>query len=135
MVVLHAGGDATLAGGFTYLVAPTITSLDVTSGPESGGTAELSEVGFVKYDVLGLNNLPVIADGNIVLDGATATTHGAVYSKEAFIYVVSYEPENWVVYDDSLRGWEIGIVHDYAMVEEDGQYGRYMYFDTPTPTS
>ncbi len=83
---------------------------------------------------LKLYNLPVIADGNIELL-ATTTTHGAVYSKETFIYVVSYEPENWVVYDDSLRGWEIGIVHDYAMVEEDGGYGRDMFFEYAVPTS
>ena len=81
-----------------------------------------------------LYNLPVLADGNITIDSGI-DTYGAVYSKEAFIYVVSYEPENWVVYDDSLRGWEIGIVHDYAMVEEDGTYGRYMFFDSPTPSS
>ena len=82
-----------------------------------------------------LYNLPVLSDGNIILDVSTATTHGAVYSKEAFIYVVGYEPENWVVYDDSLRGWEIGIVHDYKMVEEDGTYGRDMFFETTEPTS
>ncbi len=81
-----------------------------------------------------LYNLPVLADGNISID-SEIDSYGAVYSKEAFIYVVSYEPENWVVYDDSLRGWEIGIVHDYKMVEEDGGYGRYMLFDSPTPSS
>ncbi len=83
---------------------------------------------------LKLYNLPVLADGNLVIDSSN-TTYGAVYSKEAFIYVVSYEPENWVVYDDSLRGWEIGIVHDYKMVEEDGTYGRYMRFENTKPTS
>ncbi|KKK52661.1 hypothetical protein LCGC14_3102650, partial [marine sediment metagenome] len=81
-----------------------------------------------------LYNLPVLADGNISID-SEIDSYGAVYSKESFIYVVSYEPENWVVYDDSLRGWEIGIVHDYKMVEEDGGYGRYMLFDSPTPSS
>jgi DNA-directed DNA polymerase III PolC len=34
----------------------------ISSWAESGNTAELSEVGLVKYDILGLNNLPVIAD-------------------------------------------------------------------------
>lgn len=84
---------------------------------------------------LKLYNLPVLADGNIELITATTTTHGAIYSKEAFIYVVGYEPESWVVYDDSLRGWEIGIVHDYKMVEEDGSYGRDMFFEYAIPTS
>ena len=82
-----------------------------------------------------LYNLPVLADGNIVLNTTLTYAHGAIYSKEAFIYVVGYEPENWTVYDDSLRGWEIGIVHDYKMVEEDGTYGRDMYFEYAIPTT
>lgn len=84
---------------------------------------------------LKLYNMPVLADGNITIATATATSYGAIYSKMAFIYVVGYEPENWVVYDDSLRGWEIGIVHDYKMVEEDGSYGRALYFETAEPSS
>jgi DNA polymerase-3 subunit alpha len=34
----------------------------ISSWAESGNSAELSEVGLVKYDILGLNNLPIIAD-------------------------------------------------------------------------
>lgn len=34
----------------------------ISSWAESGSSAELSEVGLVKYDILGLNNLPVICD-------------------------------------------------------------------------
>lgn len=34
----------------------------ISAWAESGGTAELSAVGLVKYDILGLNNLPVISD-------------------------------------------------------------------------
>jgi DNA polymerase-3 subunit alpha len=34
----------------------------ISSWAESGNTAELSQVGLVKYDILGLNNLPIIAD-------------------------------------------------------------------------
>ena len=34
----------------------------ISSWAESGNAAELSKVGLVKYDILGLNNLPVIAD-------------------------------------------------------------------------
>lgn len=34
----------------------------ISSWAESGDAAELSAVGFVKYDILGLNNLPVISD-------------------------------------------------------------------------
>ncbi len=82
-----------------------------------------------------LFNSPVFGDGNIVITAATETAYGALFSKAAFIYVVGWEPDTWTVYDDSLRGWEIGIVADYKMVEEDGTYGRYMFFECAAPTS
>jgi len=81
-----------------------------------------------------LYGVPIFRDANATIDSET-DSYGAIYSKSAFIYVTGYEIENWVVYDDSLRGWEIGIVHDYAMVQEDGTYGRYLLFDAGTPTS
>ncbi len=34
----------------------------VSSWAESGNTSELSQVGLVKYDILGLNNLPIVSD-------------------------------------------------------------------------
>jgi len=81
-----------------------------------------------------LYGVPIFRDANASIDSSD-DTYGAIYSKSAFIYVTGYEIENWMVYDDSLRGWEIGIVHDYAMVEEDGTYGRYLLFDATAPTS
>ena len=66
---------------------------------------------------------------------ASNDSYGAVFSKMAFIYLVGWEPETWVEEDKSLRGWEIGIVSDYAMVEEDGTYGRYLLFGASAPTS
>ena len=36
--VATEGGSATLAGGFTYVDAPTLTSVSPTTGPTSGGT-------------------------------------------------------------------------------------------------
>jgi len=84
--------------------------------------------------IIKMNGIPVFHDSNIPI--ATATyAYSALYSKEAFIYVVGWEPDTWIVYKDSLRGWEIGIVADYAMVEEDGGYGRYLYFSAAAPTS
>jgi len=84
--------------------------------------------------IVKMNGIPVFHDSNIPI--ATATyAYSALYSKSAFIYVVGWEPDTWIVYDDSLRGWEIGIVADYAMVEEDGGYGRALYFSAAAPTS
>lgn len=81
-----------------------------------------------------LFGVPIFTDGNISID-SEADAYGAIISKEAFIYLVGWEPDNWVREDESLRGWEIGIVADYAMVEEDGTYGRYLLFDATAPTS
>ena len=81
-----------------------------------------------------LFGVPIFSDGNIALTSAS-DAYGAVFSKMAFIYLVGWEPDTWVEYDGSLRGWEIGIVADYAMVEEDGTYGRYLLFAATVPTS
>lgn len=83
-----------------------------------------------------LFNTPMYASGHIAaLSGTTNACYGAVFSDMAFIYLVGWEPENWLEEDKSLRGWEIGIVADYAMVEEDGTYGRSLYFNYSAPTS
>ena len=62
-----------------------------------------------------LFNTAIFATGNITADTAD-DAYGAVFSKMAFIYLVGWEPENWVEEDKSLRGWEMGIVADYAML-------------------
>jgi hypothetical protein len=81
-----------------------------------------------------LFGVPVFSTGNISVDSLD-DAYGAVFSKLAFIYLVGWEPDTWVEYDGSLRGWEIGIVADYGMVEEDGTYGRALLFDATAPTS
>lgn len=83
-----------------------------------------------------LFNTAMFATGNIdAVAGTTNAAYGAVFSKMAFIYLVGWEPENWLEEDKSLRGFEIGIVADYSMVEEDGTYGRALYMNLSAPTS
>ena len=82
-----------------------------------------------------LYGLPIFSTGRISVNAATDDAYGAVFSKLAFLYLVGWEPDTWVEEDKSLRGWEIGIVADYSMVEEDGTYGRYLYFDAAAPTA
>ena len=79
-----------------------------------------------------LYSVNIFGDGNIT---AGSAAYGALFAPEAFIYLVGWEPENWVEEDKSLRGWEIGVVADYSMVEEDGTYGRAMLFTAIAPTS
>jgi len=76
----------------------------------------------------------VYSTGRISVDSSN-DAYGATFSKSAFIYLVGWEPDTWLEEDGSLRGWEMGIVADYGMVEEDGTYGRYLYFTSAAPTS
>jgi len=81
-----------------------------------------------------LYGIPIYIAGNI--DASTVTTvYGAVFSKLTFIYLVGWEPETWLEEDGSLRGWELGVVADYACVEEDDNYGIQMLFDGTAPTT
>ena len=81
-----------------------------------------------------LFNVPIFHDGNISIDSED-DAYSAVYSKLAFIYLVGWSPDTWIEEDKSLRGWEIGIVADYGMVEEDDSYGRYILCDASAPTA
>ena len=109
--------------GHPYLLHPLV---DAISQPSTSNMPPEFQMSVLQRHFLGMDKLygvPLFRDANASID-SSADSYGAIYSKAAFIYVTGYEIENWVVYDDSLRGWEIGIVHDYAMVEEDGTYGR-----------
>lgn len=104
------------------------------------GTNNLSDMVFDKA-LLGkfrgrdkLFGSPIFVTGNIQPTSSNYA-YGCIASKMCFIYLVGWEPDTWVEEDKSLRGWEIGIVADYAMVEEDDNYGRYMYFNCAEPTS
>src|SRR3990167_782089 len=92
---------------------------------------------FLQYYFRGTEKLfatPIFVTGNIAADTAD-DAYGAVFSKMAFIYLVGWEPENWIEEDKSLRGWEIGVVADYDMVEEDGTYGRALLYDAAAPVA
>jgi len=117
-----------------YLLHPLVDAISVpgTSHMPAGFQESVLREHFVAIDKL--YGIPIFRDANASID-SSGDSYGAIYSKSAFIYITGYEIENWLVYKDSLRGWEIGIVHDYAMVEEDGTYGRYLLFDATAPTS
>lgn len=79
-----------------------------------------------------LYGVPIYSDGNIT---AQSAGYGAIFSPMAIIYLIGWEPENWIEEDKSLRGWEIGIVADYNMVENDDSYGRAMLGANTAPTN
>jgi len=105
--------------------------------PSTNNFPQTTQDEYLSYYFRGTEKLfatPMYVTGLITPD-ASDDAYGAVFSKDAFIYLVGWEPENWLEEDKSLRGWEIGIVADYGMVEEDGTYGRALLFDAATPTS
>jgi hypothetical protein len=110
---------------------------DIKTALVTNGMADVVQVAALKNKWRGnepLYGIPIYIAGNI--DASTvSTTYGAVFSKMAFMYVVGWEPDTWMEEDGSLRGWEIGIVADYACVEEDDGYGIYMLFDATAPTT
>jgi hypothetical protein len=79
-----------------------------------------------------LYGYPIYVDQNIT---SGTSCYGALFSKYAFIYIVGWEPETWMEYDSSLRGWELGVVTDFDTVEDDDTYGRALLFDASVPTS
>lgn len=120
---IHEIVDEIVTPGASYAVFPPEYQLDLLKNYFRGADK--------------LFNVPIFSDGNLTrtLSGATYSTYGAIISRMALIYLVGWEPENWVEEDKSLRGWEIGIVADYGAVEEDGTYGRYLQFYSTAPTS
>jgi hypothetical protein len=60
VVVTTAGGSATKAGGFTYVAAPTVTTVTPSSGPIAGGTA---------ITIAGTN----LTGATVTIDGKPAT--------------------------------------------------------------
>ncbi|WP_188054202.1 Ig-like domain-containing protein [Sphingosinithalassobacter sp. CS137] len=73
VAVTTPGGSDSLANGYTYLAAPTATSISPTSGPASGGTiATITGTGFVAGATsvtIGGTTLPA---GSVTVAGATS---------------------------------------------------------------
>lgn len=60
VVVTTAGGQGKLAGGFTYVKAPTITGVDTKVGPLAGGTkVKVTGSGYVTGVEVSLGGKPV----------------------------------------------------------------------------
>jgi hypothetical protein len=67
VVVTQAGGSATLPGGFTYQVAPTLASITPVSGPATGGT-------IVTMTGSGFASGATVSVGGVAATGCTVTS-------------------------------------------------------------
>ena len=72
VVITTPAGSATLTGGFTYLAAPTITSLSVSSGPLAGGRSSV------------LSGTGLTGTTGITIGGAAATLGSITDTSVAF---------------------------------------------------
>ena len=107
VLVTTTGGSANLLNAFEYVAAPTISSLSVTSGPTTGGTAVTingTNLGYASYVTIGGLSASIISNTStsIVLTtpsstaGAkdvTVTTIGGTATLNAgYTYVAPFSP-------------------------------------------
>ena len=71
--------------------------------------------------------MPVYQDGNIDAD-ASGDGIGAVFSREALVYLESVGFNTEQQRDASLRGTEIVVTSDYGVFELDDTYGAPVTF-------
>jgi hypothetical protein len=104
VAVTTVGGTATKASAFTYVAAPTITSISPTSGPTSGNTAititgtNLTGATSVKVNGVAATSVVVVSatsitartpTGTLGVKSVTVTTVGGTATKASgFTYVV-----------------------------------------------
>ena len=105
VAVTTAGGTTTLASGFTYVAAPTITSIAPTSGPTSGDTAititgtNLTGATSVKVNGVAATSVQVMSAtsikartpaGTVGAKSVAVTTVGGTFTKaSAFTYIAA----------------------------------------------
>jgi hypothetical protein len=98
------GGSATLDDGYSYVVAPTLTSVSPTSGPTTGGTSvTLTGTGLtgttaVTFDGVAATSVVVVSDTEVTatapahsagaVDVSVTTPGGQATLDDAFTYVV-----------------------------------------------
>ncbi|MGH9089856.1 MAG: IPT/TIG domain-containing protein [Acidimicrobiales bacterium] len=84
VIVAAAGGTGTLATGFTYVAAPTITGVSPTQGPTNGGTlititgTNFITVTAVRFGYNQATTLTTVTAGQVTVRDPSATRYGTV---------------------------------------------------------
>ena len=115
-------GSVGVAGGGTMGAAPSIT---VTEHSED----LLRDFWRFKYD-----GVDVYDDGNISEDGS-GDGIGAIFSKNAMVYLESVGYDFDTETDKSLRATELIAISDYGVFELDDSFGAPMTFDVVDVTT
>lgn len=79
-----------------------------------------------------LNQVAVFEDGNIT---AAAGSIGAIFSRNALVYIEQLGFTTERERDASLRAWEVVAVTDYGVFELDDSYGAPMTYDSTAPST
>ncbi len=117
VVVTTPGGTATFTGGFTYIPAPTITTLFPNSGPVEGGTEVV---------IVGTNFLPGTkvyfggAEATCTLDSETKMTCITPAHVKGFVDVVIVAPGGTVTLANGFEYLEVKVAIFYSDGKLDG---------------
>lgn len=109
------------------------SNINSSSGyfPIEGLTEELIR----KYDIRSLYDVPIAKHALMSID-ASDDTVGAIFAKEAFLYLTtSNRLKTEQEHDSHLRAWDIIMTSEYGVGEVEDQWGFKMTADATAPTS
>ena len=81
-----------------------------------------------------LYRMPIFVDGNIIRDSGD-DAKGAIFHKNAIIYVSAQDFETFREFDASLRAWELVTVADYSSAEYKDEWGTEIMSDAAARVS
>lgn len=111
-----------------------LASSIVTGGTTVRGAPDQAKWGVLSDFYMGqLFDTKIFIDNNITIDTAD-DAYGAVFSRDALIYVPEVAPELVTDDDPSLRGVELNLVSSYGFGEYFDAWGMYLLSDVTPPT-
>jgi hypothetical protein len=105
-------------------IATAVKSVSGASATYFAGIMQgLSEELLRNFWKFSLDGISFFEDGNIAKISGYDSGYGAIFSKNAMVYVEAQAPSVERERDASLRGTEVVIVSDYGVFEVDDGYG------------
>ncbi len=130
---------AVVAHPWSIFQVMSSVTLGIAGGTAKGGAisnnsfpGDFSQERLKDFYKFSLNGIPIFQDGNITADGNN-DGQGAVFSKEALVFVESVGFNTERERDASLRATELVVTSDYGVFELDDAYGAGMLFQADTP--
>lgn len=118
---------ADIAGFTTPGSAGKFTSTSFANAPEALRAGILSD-----YYQTSITGMKIFADNNIPITGTDA--YGAVFSRDAVVFVDEMRPSLRPERDESLRGTELNLVASYGYGFYEPNWVHYLLSDVTAPT-